>query len=130
MVKHDLTPQTLIHVPKGRNQEILMKHTESKSVLSSITAAVFLLLVDANVAIATPRCEAPSAPVDRIACAKAKESPDALRRYIARTQSIHALYFWDYMSEDELNAYHAQMARQKQPSAPVEQEHREIAETP
>ena len=72
----------------------------------------------ASTAVAAPRCEAPRlSVVDRRACDKAKEGPDALRRFISRTQSIYALYFWDYMSPSDLERYYArqQMAATLRP---------------
>jgi hypothetical protein len=70
-------------------------------------SALILTTLTAAGAQATPRCDNPVFAVDRVACEKAKESPEALRRFIARTQSIHMLYFWDYMSESELDRHHA-----------------------
>jgi hypothetical protein len=77
-----------------------------------------LILTSSTVAAAqaTPRCEAPAFPVDRVACAKAKESPEALRRFIERTQSIHMLYFGDYMSDSELEQHRMRQARDQQPA--------------
>lgn len=69
--------------------------------------ALILTALTVASAQATPRCDDPTFPVDRVACAKAKESPEALRRFIERTQSIHMLYFWDYMSEADLERHHA-----------------------
>lgn len=74
--------------------------------------ALILLALTASAAQATARCETPTHPVDRVACAKAKESPEALRRYIQRTQPIYMLYFWDYMSEADLERYHARRQTQ------------------
>jgi hypothetical protein len=79
--------------------------------------ALVLITFAASVAQATPRCENPSFAVDRVACAKAKESPESLRRFITRTQSIYSLYFWDYMSERELERHHARrQAPDQQPT--------------
>lgn len=74
----------------------------------SLVAAMAPAALIASTALATPRCEAPTFPYDRIACEKAKVSPEALRRYIDRTRSVYMLYFWDYMSESDLDKYHAQ----------------------
>ena len=85
---------------------------------ATLMSSLFL----STVAIATPRCENPTNSVDRTACAKAKESPAALRRYIALTSSIHQLNFEDYMSEAELEQHRVRIwARPKPQSAPVEQ---------
>ncbi len=78
---------------------------------SSACALAFAGLIGSSLvasdAFAAPRCEAPTDRVDRIACAKAKEGPDALRRFVSRTQSIYSLYFWDYMSESDLDRHYA-----------------------
>lgn len=86
------------------------------------TATLMSSLFLSPVADATPRCENPTTSFDRTACEKAKESPAALRRYIARTSSIHQLNFEDYMSEAELEQHRARIwARPKPQPAPVEQ---------
>jgi hypothetical protein len=79
-------------------------------------SALILTSSTITAAYATPRCDAPIFPVDRVACAKAKESPEALRRFIERTQSIHMLYFGDYMSESELEQHRMRQARDQQPA--------------
>jgi hypothetical protein len=86
--------------------------------------ALIMATLTVAAAQATPRCDNPTFPVDRVACAKAKDSPEALRRFIERTQSIHMLYFWDYMSEADLERHHArrqapdrQLAREAAASA-------------
>lgn len=79
----------------------------NRSALLARASALILTTLTVAGAQATPRCDKPAFDVDRVACAKAKESPEALRRFIARTQSIHMLYFWDYMSESELDRHHA-----------------------
>jgi hypothetical protein len=87
--------------------------------LLSRTSAVLMLGLAASAAQATPRCETQDYPFDRIACAKAKEGPDALRRYIDRTRSLYMLSFWDYMSESELDRHHMQRRAQVQAPASV-----------
>jgi hypothetical protein len=101
-------------------KEIAMKLPYTFPYLAATTLMSSLYL--SPVATATPRCEKPSNSVDRIACAKAKESPEALRRYIAKTSSIHQLEFSDYMSDAELEQHRARIwARPKPQSTPVEQ---------
>ena len=51
------------------------------------------------------KCAAPSVRVDRVACEKAKESPQALRRYIERIRVIESLEFSDYVSEAQARAW-------------------------
>ena len=50
------------------------------------------------------KCDAPSG-FDRVACEKAKESPQALRQYIQRIRVIESLYFPDYVSEAQARAW-------------------------
>jgi hypothetical protein len=52
-------------------------------------------------AIAERKCDNPRSTIDQRACAKAAEGPDALRRFVARTQTIWGLYYWDYARLDE-----------------------------
>jgi hypothetical protein len=93
------------------------------------TATLMSSLFLSPVADATPRCESPLTSFDRTACAKAKESPEALRRYIERTSSIHHLNFSDYMSEAELEQHRARIwARPKPQSAPFEQAQKKAAD--
>lgn len=58
-------------------------------------------------AFAASRCEAPNNPIDRRACNIAKEGPQALRRFVARTQSLYMLYFNDYMSDADLERHYS-----------------------
>lgn len=74
----------------------------------SSAAALVLGTFATTAAVATPRCEPPNLPGERMACEKARESPESLRRFIERTQSIYSLYFWDYMSEADLDKRTAQ----------------------
>jgi len=50
------------------------------------------------------KCDAPSG-FDRVACEKAKEGPQALRRYIERVRMIESLQFSDYVSEAQARAW-------------------------
>ena len=63
-------------------------------------------------ASAQSRCGAPRNQVDRRAEA-AREGPDALRRFIWRTQGIYRLYFYDYMTADDIDRYHARQDAQR-----------------
>ena len=68
------------------------------------------LLVPALALISTQahaefKCDAPGAHVDRVACEKAKEGPQALRRYIERIRVIESLEFSDYVSEAQARAW-------------------------
>ena len=66
------------------------------------------------------KCDAPSG-VDRVACEKAKESPQALRQYIQRIRGIESLYFPDYVNEAQARAW-AQNEFERTPTkkAPVQ----------
>ena len=68
------------------------------------------LLVPALALVSAPasaefKCGAPGAHIDRAACEKAKESPDALRHYIQRVRGIDSLQFSDYVSEAQARAW-------------------------
>lgn len=61
--------------------------------------AVALVVAAAMVpapALADHRCDAPRSTIDQRACAKAAEGPEALRRFVERTRTIYALYYFDY----------------------------------
>jgi hypothetical protein len=66
---------------------------------------------------ATTRCASPASPIDRVACDKARQGPDTLRRFVQRTQPTMMLNFWDYMSPAELEKYYAQQPGQKREQA-------------
>ena len=66
-----------------------------------------LALAAATGAFASPRCDEPRNRVDVAACEKAKQSPEALRRYVARTQVLYQLYFYDYMTPEEVDRFYA-----------------------
>ena len=53
-----------------------------------------------TVALANQRCDDPNGMVARRACAKAAEGPDALRRFVSRTQGIWNLSYYDYARPD------------------------------
>jgi hypothetical protein len=83
------------------------------------------LLVPALALISTQahaefKCDAPGAHIDRVACEKAKESPDALRQYIQRVRGIHSLQFSDYVSEAQARTWlQAESDRAAAKKAPV-----------
>ena len=51
-------------------------------------------------ALADHRCDAPRSTIDQRACAKAAEGPEPLRRFVERTRTIYALYYFDYARGD------------------------------
>ena len=68
------------------------------------------LLVPAMALLSTPahaefRCNSPTWTFDRTACEKAKEGPDALRRYVQRMEGIANLQFSDYVNEARAAAW-------------------------
>ena len=50
------------------------------------------------------RCDHPGGLIDKRACEKAAEGPDALRNFVSRTRMIWGLYYWDYAPRDEQGA--------------------------
>ena len=62
------------------------------------------------------RCDPPPREVDRVACMKAAEGPEALREYIQRMRNVEILYFYDYVDEDRLVAWRK---RERQVQPPV-----------
>jgi len=84
-----------------------------RSLVAGLAFAEFVAAdLVASTAIAAPRCDAPGSLADRRACDVAKQGPDALRRFIHRTQSIYGLYFWDYMSPAEIERHYARQQAQ------------------
>ena len=49
-------------------------------------------------------CQNPRDHAERAACEKAKEGPQALRRYVERTRMIYGLYYHDYAPSMEARA--------------------------
>lgn len=98
-------------------------HFLTPSLLASLLlAAVPSFVVPAS---AQTRCDAPRVPADRRACEAAREGPQALRRFIWRTRGIYGLYFGDYMTDDDIDRYHARQAAQRDGEP-----RREVAEVP
>lgn len=62
-------------------------------------------LFGGNTACAEYRCDPPPSEIDRAACTKAAEGPEALRQYIQRMRSVATLYFYDYVNEERLTAW-------------------------
>lgn len=75
-----------------------------KAIGSAFLLVPALALVSAQ-ARAEFKCNAPSAHIDRVACEKAKESPQALRRYVERVRMIESLEFSDYVTEAQARAW-------------------------
>ncbi len=59
-------------------------------------AALAALSVVPMTVQADDRCARPNGSVEARACEMAAKGPDALRRFIQRTQGIYVLYYWDY----------------------------------
>jgi hypothetical protein len=62
------------------------------SLVSLLAATAFVPLS----ALAEYKCDNPTHQIDKRACAKAAEGPDALRRFVERTRMIWQLDIWDY----------------------------------
>jgi hypothetical protein len=75
-----------------------------KAIGSAILLVPALALVSTQ-ARAEYKCNAPGAHIDRVACEKAKEGPQALRRYVERVRMIESLQFSDYVSEAQARAW-------------------------
>ena len=72
--------------------------------------AVLSLLVAASFAsagvLAQHKCDNPTMEIDKRACAKAAEGPDALRNFVTRTRMIWYLDMQDYVRQQEPSATH------------------------
>ena len=75
----------------------------SKAICSVLLLVPAFALV--SPAHAEYKCDAPPQRIDRVACEKAKESPEALRRYIERMRPIESLQFSDYVNEAQARAW-------------------------
>lgn len=64
---------------------------------ASLTSTLFALalMVSAPHTQAASRCDGPTVGGEARACAAERQGPDALRRFVTRTQMIYGLYFWD-----------------------------------
>jgi hypothetical protein len=93
----------------------------------SLLTALLLAAAPAFVvpASAQSRCDAPRNHVDRRACEAVREGPAALRHFIWRTQGIYRLYFFDYMTDDDIDRYHA-----REDAKPSAERRRQVAEGP
>lgn len=66
----------------------------AKASLSGVIFALALMLSAPHTAAAS-RCVATTVGGEARACAAERQGPDALRRFVTRTQMIYGLYFWD-----------------------------------
>ena len=73
-----------------------MKHFSIYSASVAMLAAVAL-----TPALAATKCDNPKGAIELRACAKAVEGADALRRFVTRTASIYALYYFEYARSDD-----------------------------
>jgi hypothetical protein len=65
---------------------------------SSIAAAAFV----AAPSFAAYKCDAPTGLIDSKGCAAAQQGPEALRRFIQRTQWMWGTTFYDYVRDDAM----------------------------
>jgi len=83
-----------------------MKTSKQSSRISLAVAAVAALV--SMGAHAEYRCQAPPTLEDKVACGLAKlDRPDELRLFIERTSSIYGLYFYDYVSPEDVDRWHS-----------------------
>lgn len=75
-------------------------------------AAVVAASLVSTAAVAQARCATPELPGERMACEKAQQGPEELRRFINRTRMIYLLQFSDYMSDADLDKRAAQRQAQ------------------
>jgi hypothetical protein len=103
-------------VPAAPLKESIVK---SSPAIVAVSATLFVgaLLFVAGVAHAEYRCEPPKSHFDRIACAKAREGPAALRQFIERIRPLESLYYYDYVSPQPVRA--ARDVRDVPADAPV-----------
>ena len=53
------------------------------------------------------RCNGNALPEEQRACELAKQGPDALRMFVDRTRGIYGLYFYDYVTDEDVNRWQA-----------------------
>jgi len=75
-----------------------MKHRTHRLAISAPLLAV--AAVAAAPAFAAYKCDGPTGLVDSKGCAAAAQGPDALRRFIQRTQAMWGTTFYDYVRGD------------------------------
>jgi len=75
-----------------------MNHRTHRLVLSSSLIAVVALA--AAPSFAAYKCDGPTGLVDSKGCAAAAQGPDALRRFIQRTQPMWGTTWFDYVRDD------------------------------
>ena len=66
------------------------------------------------------KCDGPASRIDRVACQKASESPEALRQYIQRMRAIDSLYFPDYVDDAQAQAWAAKAPARRTGQATVQ----------
>jgi hypothetical protein len=91
-----------------------------KSMKPSYGICITVAAVTAFVSIsahAEYRCKAPATVEDNVACDLASLGrPDELRLFIERTSSIYGLYFYDYVSQHDLERWDSVRANEDAPS--------------
>ncbi|HTT11251.1 MAG TPA: hypothetical protein VMG60_10215 [Burkholderiaceae bacterium] len=84
------------------------------TVLGRFVVLAGAALCAASAARAEYRCDPPPREIDRVACLKAAEGPEALREYIRKMRDVETLYFYDYVNEERLVAWR-KMERRVEP---------------
>jgi len=75
-----------------------MNHRQHHFVPLSIAALAALACAPS---FASYKCDAPASLVDAKACAAAAQGPQALRRFVQRTQPMWGTYYFDYVKDDD-----------------------------
>jgi hypothetical protein len=90
--------------------------TSRQSSHISLAIAAVATIVSAT-ARAEYRCNSSALPEEKRACELVKQGPDALRRFIDRTRTIYALYFYDYVTEADWARWDAARRTAQAPSS-------------
>lgn len=80
---------------------------------SVILAGSFSLAAYAVDPIHAVDCTSPHGTGEARACEKAKQGPDALRRFVHNTRMIYGLYYWDFVPQDNDSQVAALPAEEK-----------------
>jgi hypothetical protein len=73
----------------------MVMNPSAKASLSTILLALALMVAAPHTEAAS-RCDGPTVGGEARACAAERQGPDALRRFVTRTQNIYGLYFGDF----------------------------------
>jgi hypothetical protein len=80
------------------------KPMKSRFFHCSAVALLAAMAFAPTAALSEYKCDNPSSPIDKRACAKAAEGADALRNFVTRTRMIWHLDIWDYARPEQPSA--------------------------